>query len=146
MQLFVNDTLKPNAGQDQVLCFNDMLNLSATGLDTVKNKKSGTYIWYRGLPIPSLGFSTKQKVSFTVQKSESYVLKLEVKEDTTVCFLYDTTDITVNPLPKLNAHTTTKILLRLWKHCLGFGGIRRSNWRRLVCADKTQILLTLTYS
>jgi gliding motility-associated-like protein len=131
MQLFVNDTLKPNAGQDQVLCFNDMLNLSATGLDTVKNKKSGTYIWYRGLPIPSLGFSTKQKVSFTVQKSESYVLKLEVKEDTTVCFLYDTTDITVNPLPKLTLTPPQKFCCDYGNIALGsavFGAPTGGDW------------------
>lgn len=116
MQLFVNDTLYPNAGPDQTKCFNDTLILIANGLDTVGNKKTGTYKWYRGLPLVEPRLSTAEKWIFKVQKTDDYLLRLEVQEDTTRCFGYDTTFITVNPLPTLT-------LITPQKYCCDYGPI-----------------------
>lgn len=116
MFLHVNDTLFPSAGPDQTKCFNDTLILQAAGLDTVKNKKSGTYIWYRGFPKTAPGISKQQKLVFRVQKTDPYILELQVQEDTTRCYGFDTTFITVNPLPTLT-------LTPPQKYCCDYGNI-----------------------
>jgi gliding motility-associated-like protein len=116
MNLYVNDTLYPNAGPDQTKCFNDTLILIASGLDTVANKKSGTYIWYKGLPKTPPGVSTKEKWSSVVQTSNDYLLELQVQEDTTRCYGFDTTFITVNALPVLT-------LIPPQKYCCDYGDI-----------------------
>jgi len=116
MFLNVNDTLFPNAGPDQTKCYDDLLTLSATGLDTVKNQKKGTYIWFKGLPKSPPGFSTKQKVSFKTQKSDCYLLELQQQEDTTRCYGFDTICVIVNPLPVLT-------LTPPQKFCCDYGNI-----------------------
>jgi len=116
MKLLVNDTLFPNAGKDQTKCYNDTLNLIASGLDTIKNGKKGTYIWYKGLPKFPPGISTKQKFSFKIQTSADYLLELQVKEDTLRCYGFDTTKITVNQLPKLT-------MVSPQKYCCDYGNI-----------------------
>ena len=115
MTLHVNDTLYPNAGPDQTKCFNDTLNLTATGLDATKTYQTGSYYWYRGLPKTS-SFSSNAKLSFRVQKSDPYLLELQIKEDTTLCIRFDTTYITVNPLPTLTMAAPQK-------YCCDYGNI-----------------------
>ena len=114
--LHVNDTLYPNAGPDQTKCYNDTLILNASGLDTVGNGKSGTYKWFKGLPMSGFALSTKEKWIFKVQTSSDYLLRLEVQEDTTRCIGYDTTFIKVNPLPVLTLTTPQKF-------CCDYGNI-----------------------
>lgn len=116
LNLFVNDTLYPNAGPDQIKCYNDTLILNASGLDTIGNGKSGTYKWYKGLPMSGFPLSTKEKWIFKVQTSSDYLLRLEVQEDTTRCIGYDTTFIKVNPLPVLT-------LIPPQKYCCDYGNI-----------------------
>ncbi len=116
MNLYVNDTLYPNAGPDQTKCFNDTLVLRASGLDTVANKKSGTYLWYKGLPKTPPYFSTAEKAKFVIKTSDSYLLELQVKEDTVKCYGYDTVKITVNSLPTLT-------LISPQKYCCDYGNI-----------------------
>ncbi|MCB9252569.1 MAG: gliding motility-associated C-terminal domain-containing protein [Flavobacteriales bacterium] len=116
LELLVNDTLFPGAGPDQIKCFNDTLFLVASGLDTIKNGKKGTYRWYRGLPKAPPVISTKEKFNFKIPLSNPYLLELEVQEDTLKCFGFDTTFITVNPLPIL---TLTNPL----KYCCDYGNI-----------------------
>jgi gliding motility-associated-like protein len=116
MRLIVNDTLYPNAGPDQVKCYNDTLTLKASGLDTVKNKKSGTYLWYEGIPKTPPAFSSKASPRFKVQKSNLFLLELQVKEDTLRCYGYDTVEITVNPLPNIT-------LIAPQKYCCDYGNI-----------------------
>jgi len=114
--LLVNDTLFPSAGPDQTKCYNDTLVLSASGLDTIKNGKKGTYRWYKGLPKVPPTISTKKQFEFKIQTSATYLLELEVKEDTLKCFGYDTTLIKVNPLPTLS-------LTSPLKYCCDYGNI-----------------------
>ena len=117
MKLFVNDTLHPNAGPDQVICKLDMLTLTATGLDTSKfNKKTGTYRWFEGIPLTPPHFSTKAKPSFIAQKSNDYILELRIKEDTLTCTGFDTVDILVNDLPDITLVTPQK-------YCCDYGNI-----------------------
>ena len=116
LNLFVNDTLYPNAGPDQTLCFNDTLCLMANGLDTVGNAKSGTYYWFKGLPKTPPSIGTQEKVCFKVQTSNIFLLELQVQEDTTRCYGYDTVDITVNPLPMLTMSPPQK-------YCCDYGNI-----------------------
>lgn len=116
LNLLVNDTLYPNAGPDQTKCFNDTLVLNANGLDTVANTKSGTYLWYKGLPKTPPSFSTGEKIKFKVQTSSPYLLELQVQEDTVRCYGFDTVDITVNPLPKLT-------LTAPQKFCCDYGNV-----------------------
>ncbi|MFM9944464.1 MAG: PKD domain-containing protein [Bacteroidia bacterium] len=117
MLLLTNDTLYPNAGPDQVKCFNDTLCLSASGLDTTKsNKKTGTYLWFRGLPKTPPSFTSKKNPCFKVQTSSPYLLELQVKEDTLRCFGYDTVDIKVNPLPTIT-------VVAPQKYCCNYGNI-----------------------
>lgn len=116
MLLLVNDTLFPGAGPDQIKCYNDTLVLQASGLDTVKNGKKGTYRWYRGLPKAPPVISTKQKYSFKTQNSNTYLLELEVQEDTLKCYGYDTTQVKVNALPALS-------LTSPLKYCCDYGNI-----------------------
>lgn len=116
MNLFVNDTLYPNAGPDQTLCFNDTLCLMANGLDTIANSKSGTYYWFKGLPKTPPSIGTKEKLCFKTQSSNTYLLELQVQEDTTRCYGYDTVDIKVNPLPMLTVTTPQK-------YCCDYGNI-----------------------
>ena len=116
LNLYVNDTLYPNAGPDQTLCFNDTLCLMASGLDTVANTKSGTYIWYLGLPKTPPSFSTKEKFCFKIQTSNTFLLELQVQEDTVKCYGFDTLDIKVNPLPNLTMSPPLK-------YCCDYGNI-----------------------
>jgi gliding motility-associated-like protein len=116
MNLFVNDTLYPNAGPDQTKCFNDTVCLMANGLDTVANAKSGTYNWFRGLPKTPPVISTKEKYCFKIQTTNSYLLELQVQEDTVRCYGYDTIAIKVNPLPTLT-------LIGPQKYCCDYGNI-----------------------
>ena len=131
MYLFVNDTLYPNAGPDQIKCWNDTLILNASGLDTVANDKKGTYIWYRGLPKVPPGLSTKEKWMFKIQDSDNYLLELQVQEDTTRCWGYDTVYIKVNPLPTLTLATPQKFCCDYGNIALGsafYGSPTGGNW------------------
>ncbi len=119
MQLIVNDTLFTNAGPDQTLCFNDELILNASGLDTVNNSKSGTYLWYKGLPKTLPILSTQAKLKFKTQNTYDYLLELEVQEDTLRCYGADTVHIKVNPLPDL-------IVCAPQKYCCDYGNISLS--------------------
>ncbi|NUM32041.1 MAG: gliding motility-associated C-terminal domain-containing protein [Bacteroidetes bacterium] len=116
MNLFVNDTIKPDAGPDQIKCFNDTLVLTAKGLDTMGNNKVGTYIWWKDIPIALPEFSRKQVLKFLAKTTTTYVLEVRTKEDTTQCFAYDTTLVTVNQLPVLT-------LIPPQKYCCDYGNI-----------------------
>ena len=116
LNLFVNDTLYPNAGPDQTICFTDTLLLYASGLDTIGNGKSGTYIWYKGLPRAGAGASRLEKWYSVPKKSDNYLLELQVQEDTTRCYGFDTTFIKVVPLPVL-------MLIAPQKFCCDYGNI-----------------------
>ena len=116
MKLLVNDTLHPKAGPDQVKCFNDDLVLEASGLDTVKNGKKGTYLWYRGLPKSLPVISTKKQFTFKTQTTNTYLLELQVQEDTLRCYGFDTTFIKVNPLPVIAVCAPQK-------YCCDYGNV-----------------------
>ncbi len=108
MRLHVNDTIRPNAGPDQVKCFDDLLTLTAGGLDSTKKYQSGSYNWWKGVTEVGPPFSKLRKPAFKVQNSSDYLLKVIIKEDTTVCFNYDTVFVKVNPLPVLTLTTPQK--------------------------------------
>ncbi len=116
MRLYVNDTLFPDAGPDQTKCFNDTLILKAGGLDTVKNGKKGTYMWYKGLPKTTVLSRAQKWVIIRTKASDDYLLELQVQEDTTRCYGYDTAFVTVNPLPVIQ-------LIPPQKYCCDYGNI-----------------------
>ena len=100
MQLVVNDTVTANAGDDQVLCWNDWAELIGTGLDTSGNEKTGTYRWWDITdPSTRTNLGTKDTLAYYIQTSTDYQLELFVTEDTTTCYHADSVTIMVNPLP-----------------------------------------------
>ena len=118
MKLLVNDTLRPDIGPDLVKCFGDDFCLTGKGLDTtVKNKKTGTYLWFKGLPVFPPSLSSKNPFCIkAIPASAIYVMKLQVKEDTLTCFGYDTVNVKVNPLPVLTVCAPQK-------YCCDYGNI-----------------------
>ena len=103
MNLVVNDYVEALAGPDQTICWNDLLVLSAGGLDTTANAKNGYYRWsdYTTAP-PDQDLGTDDSLRFNLLVSSDYRLQLWVTEDTTTCYDDDSVSITVNPLPVLN--------------------------------------------
>ncbi|MCB9262028.1 MAG: gliding motility-associated C-terminal domain-containing protein [Flavobacteriales bacterium] len=100
MILHVNDTVKADAGQDQVLCWNDVVVIAAGGLDTAGNAKSGWYVWNDITnPANVKEFSRDDTLKYNIKTTTDYQLQLYVIEDTTRCYDDDTVKITVNPLP-----------------------------------------------
>ncbi|MFM9944077.1 MAG: PKD domain-containing protein, partial [Bacteroidia bacterium] len=131
MILHVNDTLFPDAGPDQVKCYDDMLTLTANGLDSSKKYQSGGYKWWKGMTETGFPFSTQRKPAFKVQKSDNYLLKLTIKEDTTTCIGYDTTFVKVNPLPVLTLPAPQKFCCDYGNIALGsssFGSPTGGTW------------------
>ncbi|MCB9262029.1 MAG: gliding motility-associated C-terminal domain-containing protein [Flavobacteriales bacterium] len=100
MILHVNDTVKADAGQNQVLCWNDVVVIAAGGLDTAGNAKSGWYVWNDITnPANVKEFSRDDTLKYNIKTTTDYQLQLYVIEDTTRCYDDDTVKITVNPLP-----------------------------------------------
>jgi gliding motility-associated-like protein len=103
MILHVNDTVTAFAGPDQVLCWNDSLTLTAMGLDTFGNGKSGTYRWWDvSSNAPGrINKGTGQILKFPIKVTTDFQLELYVKEDTTTCYHSDLMNVKVNALPVL---------------------------------------------
>ena len=100
MELFVNDLVSANAGGDQTVCWNDLVRLIATELDTAGNAKTGGFQWWDfNDPTNKVDLGTKDTLSFNIQSTTSFQLELFVTEDTTTCYDADTVLVTVNPLP-----------------------------------------------
>ena len=100
--LFVNDTVKANAGPDQILCFNDSIHLIAEGLDTAGNGKSGLYRWYDITNLPRTLIGNSTTYDFLAQTSKDYQLDLFITEGGVQCFDDDSMIVTVNPLPVID--------------------------------------------
>ncbi len=116
MRLLVNDTIRPNAGLDQVKCFDDFLTLKASGLDTAKKYQTGSYNWWKGILELGPPFSKLQNPKFQVQNTDCYLLKVIIKEDTLSCYNYDTVCVKVNPLPAIT-------VVGPQKYCCDYGNI-----------------------
>ncbi|MCB9240983.1 MAG: gliding motility-associated C-terminal domain-containing protein [Flavobacteriales bacterium] len=100
MYLNVNDTVKAGAGMDRTLCWNDLLTIPATGLDTAtKWYQTGRYDWYDITSNPEKYLHSKDTVQYNIKSSTLFRLDLFITEDTTTCFDDDSVLITVNPLP-----------------------------------------------
>jgi gliding motility-associated-like protein len=111
MVLIVNDTVTANAGPDDVLCFDELIELVANGLDTAGNNgKSGNYRWWDLMGTPSkTNLGTDDTLRFNAVNSADYQLELWITEDTTTCYDDDTVSITVNPLPIVNMPSDKEI-------------------------------------
>jgi gliding motility-associated-like protein len=111
MVLIVNDTVTANAGPDDVLCFDELIELVAGGLDTAGNNgKSGNYRWWDLMGTPSkTNLGTDDTLRFNAVNSADYQLELWITEDTTTCYDDDTVSITVNPLPIVNMPSDKEI-------------------------------------
>lgn len=99
MIVSVNDTVKANAGLDQILCFNDPLVITAAGLDTVGTGKSGLYQWTNITTPPNVAIGPNTTYTFSATNNRSYKLDLSITEDGVTCVDDDTVAITVNQLP-----------------------------------------------
>ena len=103
MQLYVNDTVTANAGLDQVLCWNDWLELVGTELDTAGNEKTGTFRWWDITNPPTrTNMGTLDTLAYYIQVTTDFQLELFVTTDTTTCYDDDTVSVLVNPLPTFN--------------------------------------------
>ncbi len=103
MQLHVNDTVTANAGLDQILCWNEWLELVGTELDTAGNDKSGTFRWWDVTNPPTrTNMGTTDTLAYYIQTTTDFQLELFVTEDTTTCYDDDTVSVLVNPLPDFN--------------------------------------------
>ncbi len=101
MFLNVNDTVRAKAGSDQTLCWNEVVELVAQGLDTAtKSYQAGTYRWYDITNPPSKNIiGTMDTLSYNILTTTHFLLELDVREDTTTCYHKDSVLVTVNPLP-----------------------------------------------
>ncbi|MGB0850864.1 MAG: PKD domain-containing protein, partial [Bacteroidia bacterium] len=98
--LHVNDTVTALAGNDQTLCFNDLYEIKAGGLDTVGTGKSGLYRWWNITPSTtpsSIGFN--DTYVRTAGFDSTYRLELFVTEGGIECYDDDTMSVAVNALP-----------------------------------------------
>jgi len=103
MFLFVNDTVVANAGQDQILCFDDPQIITAGGLDTAGTGKSGLYRWSNITSAPpSRNMGTDQTYTYTAGMDSIYRLDLTVTQEGITCIDDDTVNIFVNQLPIVN--------------------------------------------
>jgi len=79
-----------NAGNDQIICVNQSVNLTAFG--------TGSYLWSTGSPTQSINVSPLQTTTYTVTVT-----------DTNGCSASDAVVVNVNPLPNANAGVDTAI-------------------------------------
>jgi gliding motility-associated-like protein len=120
LYLFVNDTVKANAGLDRTLCFNDTIFLNAQGLDTSGTGKSGWYKWHNITPVPKQvvtpnnGQNTQYKI--LAKDNVEYSLDLFVTEGGVQCFDDDSVYISVNQLPVISIRGNKDI-------CCDYGNI-----------------------
>lgn len=103
IQLYMNDTIKADAGIDRTLCEYDWLELVAKGFDTTGATKYGTLQWWDITNPPArVDYGDNDTVAYSIRQSTTFELELVVTEDTTTCSDKDTAVITVNPLPTVN--------------------------------------------
>ncbi len=100
VELAVNDTVSANAGIDRTVCWNDLITLVGTKLDTAGKSKSGYFNWWDiSNPPAKPTMGNKDTLSYNIQNTTSFQLELFITEDTTTCYDADTVLVTVNPLP-----------------------------------------------
>ena len=127
MYLNVNDTVKADAGPDQVLCYNDTLWLEGRGLDTVGNGKSGVYRWYDLGNQPPSFMGTFTRKDFIARDTNDYELQLFVTEGGVQCFDDDTVHVTVNPLPVITLKPNFSVCCDYGVVNLNFNGLTGSD-------------------
>lgn len=104
MLLFVNDTVKADAGPDQIVCFNDTFTISASGIDTAGGIASGLYTWYDITPSNAsvITIGNDGDTSFVAQDNRVFRLELSRTQEGIECFDEDTVIIRVNQLPVID--------------------------------------------
>ena len=107
MIVYMNDTVRAFAGEDQIHCWNEEVVLIANYLDTANNNKTGRVIW-RQEPAgtflsgnDTVRFNLGAKDDPFASKDYRYSLFLEITEDTVSCSDKDTVLYSMDPLPKL---------------------------------------------
>lgn len=124
--LFVNDTVKANAGPDQLICFDDVVTLTASGMDTLGHpEQSGTYIWFDiTTNAPSrTNLGTDETLSFNLQQTTDYELILQHTVDTVMCQDEDTVRINVDPLPLITLGNQDPV-------CCDYGDIQLTQFEK----------------
>ena len=96
--LFVNDTVTALAGLDKTYCFKDTVTLTAGGIDTAGNGKSGLYIWKEFSP-GSITLGTKNIYKQVASTNKEFKLELFITQSGKQCYDSDTVKISVNQLP-----------------------------------------------
>jgi gliding motility-associated-like protein len=118
MLLYVNDTVRANAGPDQTVCMNDTFTLSAGGIDTAGANASGLYIWYDITPSNAgiITIGSDADTSFVAKSDRVFRLELYRTQGGTECFDEDTVIIRVDELPVINLGSDEEV-------CCDYGAI-----------------------
>jgi len=101
MIAYVNTELKPNAGTDQIVCWDSLVTIKASGIDTFGNGKRGYYNWYDISTNPPLkiDFGRNNQLNFKAKNNITFQLLMSQSEDTVTCIKMDTIKMSVVPLP-----------------------------------------------
>ena len=118
MLLYVNDTVRVDAGPDQTVCFNDTFTLSANGIDTAGAIASGLYTWYDiTLSNPAvITIGNDADTSFVAANNSVFRLELSRTQGGIECFDDDTVIIRVDQLPIITLGSDEEV-------CCDYGAI-----------------------
>ena len=118
MLLYVNDTVRADAGPDQTVCFNDTFTISANGIDTAGAIASGLYTWYDITPSnPAvITIGNDADTSFVAVNNRVFRLELSRTQEGIECFDEDTVIIRVDQLPIITLGSDEEV-------CCDYGAI-----------------------
>jgi hypothetical protein len=120
MNLFLNDTVKANAGPDQTKRWNETLTLVASGFDSLSSNKTGEYRWWDITTTPGnrINKGNTAKVQFQIVRTSDYQVELFVTEDTTTCFDEDIVHVKVDSTGGISANNRKAQKINFWPNPL----------------------------